>query len=267
MTLQLNSTGPTVEALQRALEAMGFDAGRFDGDFGPDTDAQVRRFQAAHGLRVDGIAGPATLAPLGLGPDEPAATLTDITAHVTVEMVSRMFPDTPASSIARNLPLVLAALSAAHLGDRAMVLMALGTIRAECAPFEPLVEGVSHWNTSGRSHDYDLYDGDRELGNGPAPDGADFRGRGFVQLTGRANYTFYGPAIGKPLVTDPGLAADPAIAAQLLAAFLARSEAKIRAALADNDLAEARRLVNGGSNGLDAFIDAYRRGSQEILDD
>jgi putative chitinase len=264
VTLQLGSTGPAVVALQHALEAMGFDVGPFDGDFGPDTEAQVTRFQAVHKLTVDGIAGPETLALLGLGADTPAPALVDITAKVTVEMVARMFPGTLIGNIDKNLPLVLSALSAAHLGDRPMVLMALGTIRAECAPFLPLVEGVSDWNT--RDRDFDLYDNDRELGNGPAPDGANFRGRGFVQLTGRDNYTLYSGVIGKPLVADPDLAADPTIAAQLLAAFLARSEVKIRAALADNDLGEARRLVNGGANGLDAFIDAYRRGLQEISD-
>jgi peptidoglycan L-alanyl-D-glutamate endopeptidase CwlK len=145
-----------------------------------------------------------------------------------------------------------------------MVLMALATIRAETASFEPIAEGVSHWNTSGKSHDFDLYDGRHDIGNGPAPDGAMFRGRGYVQITGRTNYTFYGALVGMPLAANPSLACDPATAAELLAAFLKAHEAKIRSALDANDLTTARRLVNGGTHGLAQFTDAYRRGVMAI---
>lgn len=57
--------GDDVKALQRALSAAGFPLGA-DGDFGPKTDAAVRAFQRAKGLRPDGKVGPATRARLGL---------------------------------------------------------------------------------------------------------------------------------------------------------------------------------------------------------
>ncbi len=47
-------------ALQRALAAAGFDLGPIDGDIGPRTKDAIRAFQRAHGLVVDGIAGPQT---------------------------------------------------------------------------------------------------------------------------------------------------------------------------------------------------------------
>ena len=53
--------GWDVAALQFLLNKRGFQPGGFDGGFGPNTENAVRRFQAAAHLRVDGIAGPATL--------------------------------------------------------------------------------------------------------------------------------------------------------------------------------------------------------------
>jgi peptidoglycan hydrolase-like protein with peptidoglycan-binding domain len=53
--------GWDVAALQFLLHERGFEPGGFDGGFGPNTENAVRRFQAAAHLRVDGIAGPATL--------------------------------------------------------------------------------------------------------------------------------------------------------------------------------------------------------------
>ena len=45
----------------------------------------------------------------------------------------------------------------------------------------------------------------KELGNTKVGDGATFHGRGFVQLTGRANYADWATRLGKPLVTNPDL--------------------------------------------------------------
>jgi hypothetical protein len=53
--------GEAVHNLQADLAALGFDPGPVDGRFGPSTDAAVRAFQSAGGLKVDGKVGPATL--------------------------------------------------------------------------------------------------------------------------------------------------------------------------------------------------------------
>jgi peptidoglycan L-alanyl-D-glutamate endopeptidase CwlK len=180
---------------------------------------------------------------------------------VTPHLIAPIFPVTPLANIAANLPFVLTALTAADLADNAMLLMALATIRAETECFLPLTEGVSRFNTSPGGRPFDLYDTRRDLGNQGAPDGASFRGRGFVQLTGRANYTLFARATGHDLVGNPALACEPAIAAELLARFLDNNEAAIRRALAAGDLAQARRLVNGGSNGLDRFTSAFQIGT------
>jgi N-acetylmuramoyl-L-alanine amidase len=62
--------GDDVRALQRRLNALGFDAGREDGILGRETDGAIRDFQRNVGQVADGIVGPDTVAALGrLRPD------------------------------------------------------------------------------------------------------------------------------------------------------------------------------------------------------
>src|SRR5262249_4748103 len=137
------------------------------------------------------------------------------------------------------------------------------TISVETSGFLPIGEFVSKFNTSPNSnHDFDLYDFKRELGNNAVGDGERYKGRGFVQLTGKANYIKFGGDIGVNLITDPDQANEPRTAAKLLAAFLRAQRARIENALDANDFAEARRAVNGGSHGLSAFTASYKIGER-----
>jgi putative chitinase len=185
---------------------------------------------------------------------------------ITVEIVTRMLPFARRANIAENLPLVLKALVGRQLTDKPMILMALSTIRAETGSFEPVSEGQSHFNTSPGGRPFDLYDSRADLGNLGPPDGERFKGRGFIQLTGRSNYALHGAAIGlgHQLIDEPDIANEPNIAARLLASFLKFHEDEIRAALAADNLREARRLVNGGGNGLPDFEAAYNTGQALI---
>jgi peptidoglycan L-alanyl-D-glutamate endopeptidase CwlK len=257
--LQEGASGPEVVQLQEMLKIRGFNPGRADGDFGPATRAAVMAFQKSEGLLADGIAGPRTQEALGLVAD---ASLPSAIPGVTVTVVSKMFPHTPVGNIRTNLPFVLDALVEAELVDKPMVLMALATIRAETEGFEPISEGRSKFNTSPDGPPFDLYDNRRDIGNLGRGDGEKFKGRGFIQLTGRANYQKYGSALGldTQLVDNPELANDPDIAAKLLASFLKDKERAIKEALVDNDLKAARKLVNGGSHGLDRFAEAFTIG-------
>jgi hypothetical protein len=72
-TLKFGSSGPDVEQLQQKLKELGHYTGAVDGRFGALTKNAVMNFQRARGLVVDGIAGPKTLAALGLG-SSPAPT-------------------------------------------------------------------------------------------------------------------------------------------------------------------------------------------------
>ncbi len=258
---KLNDSGPGVKRLQTALQGAGFNPGVIDGSFGPGTLAAVIGFQKSQELVPDGVAGVRTQAALGM---IKVTKLPDITASVTSEKVSKMFPGTFIGNIKTHLPNVLSALKAAGIGDRLMVLMALGTIRAETAQFAPISEGISGFNTSSNSHPFDLYDNREDLGNKGEPDGDRYKGRGFVQLTGRSNYRRIGKKIGVGLEANPDLANDSAIASQILAAFLQAVEIEVKTALADGDLGAARKLVNGGSHGLGEFETTYHLGEQQF---
>lgn len=262
LILKLGDSGAQVKQLQEKLKEAKFDPGTPDGVFGAGTEAAVKAFQKSEGLDPDGVAGPRTLTKLGVIP-APVA-LPDITASVKVADVVKMFPGAALGNIKTHLPDVLAALSAAKLGDRVMVLTALGTIRAETAGFVPISEFISVFNTSPNGHNFDLYDNRKDLGNQGRPDGDSFKGRGFVQLTGRSNYQRIGNQIGQDLVNKPELANDSKIASTILAAFLQGVEIDIRVALAVGDFASARKAVNGGSHGLTEFIQAYRTGEPLI---
>ena len=89
------------------------------------------------------------------------------------------------------------------------------------------------------------------LGNTEAGDGRRFKGRGPIQVTGRANYRRYGDLLGVDLIADPPKAADPAVAFRVAALFWARNGLN---ELADQGTADAfrqiTRRINGGFNGL-----------------
>ena len=270
--------------LQTALKQLGFDPRGVDGVFGAGTEAAVKDFQRSKGLTPDGLVGPGTMAALqanaavagadvsgattgaAVGGTTTTTTTTSTNCEVSVAQCAKMFPGVPSSNIATNLPFVLDAMRAAGLGDKNMVLMALATIRAETGNFTPLSEFKSRFNTAPGGAPFGLYDNRTDLGNQGPPDGSSFKGRGYIQLTGRANYKEHGAAIGmgNQLVTNPALANQPDIAAKLLASFLKSKEAKIRNALRQNDLKTARRLVNGGSHGLDVFTQAFNVGKTVI---
>jgi len=58
--LKPGDTGAQVKVLQRALVSLGFLTGKADGDYGPATEAAVKRFQTSVHIKADGIVGPAT---------------------------------------------------------------------------------------------------------------------------------------------------------------------------------------------------------------
>lgn len=188
----------------------------------------------------------------------------DENEDVPLEVVKQMFPGTPAKNIEKYYPFIMQAFKEYGMSDARLQLMAFATIRAETASFVPISESKSQYNTSPGGKPFDLYDNRASLGNRGAPDGERFKGRGFIQLTGRTNYTLYSQklGLGTQLVDNPELANDPLIAARLLVHFIKDRQSQIIAALEEGELAAARKLVNGGSHGLNAFSQAFETGAK-----
>ncbi|MEO1465794.1 MAG: peptidoglycan-binding protein, partial [Cyanobacteria bacterium J06633_1] len=251
--------------LQTKLRDRGFNPGTVDGIFGRDTKQALIAFQRSVGLSPDGIAGKNTWAALNAGEIKRSVA----TDSFTVDAVSQMFYDAPRHNIEKYLPAVLKSLEKQELGDRKMILMALSTIRAESASFAPISEFQSRYNTTPGKHAFNRYDFRADLGNSEVGDGAKYKGRGFIQLTGKANYHTYSKRLGMGdceasrrhrLLNNPDLANDASIAADILAYFLKDKEYLIRQDLADGNLRAARRRVNGGSHGLQQFTTAFNTG-------
>lgn len=92
------------------------------------------------------------------------------------------------------------------------------------------------------------YEGRKDLGNTKPGDGFRFKGRGPLQITGRANYRLYGQRLGIDLESNPELAATPEIGLRIALEFW---KANGLNALADKDDVQGiTRRINGGTNGL-----------------
>jgi predicted chitinase len=98
----------------------------------------------------------------------------------------------------------------------------------------------------------EAYEGRRDLGNTQPGDGRRFKGRGLIQLTGRANYREYGRAIGREadiLVHPELLETDPDLCVDVAGWFWAKRNLNT---LADaDDLTGITKRINGGLNGLE----------------
>jgi putative chitinase len=92
------------------------------------------------------------------------------------------------------------------------------------------------------------YEGRADLGNTQQGDGFKFRGRGLIQITGRANYAECGEALGIDLIGQPELLEQPEWAAKSAAWFWSTRGLNT---LADaGDFERITRRINGGLNGL-----------------
>lgn len=135
-----------------------------------------------------------------------------------------------------------------HLQDVRQIAYVLATVHHETAgTFEPIVE-------RGSRDYFKQYDvGTKKamrLGNDVVGDGYLYRGRGYVQITGKINYRHLGAVIGQPLLTNPELALNPDVAYKILSVGMRKGLFTGRGLdhyfnADDCDWVNARRIING----------------------
>ncbi len=150
----------------------------------------------------------------------------------------------PKDQVRENWPHIAKALDEAGIKDPNAIVAVLATVKTEVPNFAPIPEYASGAAYEGRS----------DLGNTQPGDGERFKGRGFIQLTGRANYREYGQKLGIDLESHPERALDPEVSAKILVEYF--KERGIPQQAAQGDWAGVRRAVNGGLNGYDTFLQA-----------
>lgn len=142
--------------------------------------------------------------------------------------------------------------------------------------------GLKYTREQGGDSYFNRYDGRNDLGNIYAGDGLRFKGRGLIQLTGRANYEKMSKKIGKDIVSNPMLVEEPDLATEVSTIFW---RDRVRDGLSLNQWADKfdlsqpiqdttnwtvheniTRAINGGTNGINDRANRLIQGQQIIED-
>ena len=237
------------------------------GNFGPKTEAAVKDFQSKNGLTADGIVGDGTWAKI-MGTSTPAPQpaapiapvgglkLDKLKGHIP-DAVIAMIPDT-AAKFQINTPLRLAhflaqcghesggfRLTQENLNYSAKGLMG---IFKKYFPTEAIANAYQRnpQKIANKVYSSRMGNGDEASG-----DGYKFRGRGYIQLTGKDNYTAFGKSIGEDICANPDKVASQY--ALLSAAWFFSKNGLHK--MADGGATDAvvtsiTKRVNGGTIGL-----------------
>ncbi len=146
-------------------------------------------------------------------------------------------------------PAILAELERLGMGDLFTQVAAAATVAVETGQFLPIPERgneayfIEHYWTNTKVR--------KRLGNLAVEDAVRFKGRGFIQISGRANYARYGGLLGMDLLGEPDRALEPEAAARILALYFQTHG--IPALAQARRWQEVRKAVNGGLNGWERF--------------
>jgi len=222
MLLKKGSTGEDVKKLQTRL---GITA---DGSFGPGTEAKVKEWQSLNGLTADGIVGDGTWGKLFAGtetktPEAPKTTAvpTVPTSNFKLDKLKGHVPD----SVIAQIPETAAKFNITNTLRLAHFLAQCGH---ESGGFKAVSENLNYSakglrTTFGKYFPTDalanVYQRNPEkiankvyssrMGNGDeaSGEGWKYRGRGYIQLTGKSNYSKFDGTVGDDIVGNPDLVA------------------------------------------------------------
>ena len=217
-TLRRGDEGPLVIKLQ---EKLGVEA---IGKFGPKTEAALKEWQAANGLSADGIAGPFTLSKLGIEalpqtaptpiaiPSNSGFKLEKLKGHIPDGVIAQI-PDTAARfGITNNLRLAHFLSQCGHEsgGWKAVRENLNYSAKGLMGIFKKYFPNATLANAYQRQPEKianRVYA--KRMGNGDenSGDGYKFRGRGYIQLTGKENYTRFDATVPENIIADPDLVA------------------------------------------------------------
>ena len=246
-------------------------------NFGPKTEAAVKEWQAKNGLTADGIVGPSTWAKI-MG--ESAATPTPIVSTpiasvggLKLEKLKGHIPDAVISmipAVAQKFQ-IDSALRLAHflaqcghesggfrLTKENLNYSAKG-LNGIFKKYFPTLESALPYERKPEKIANKVYGG--RMGNGPeaSGDGAKFCGRGYIQLTGKDNYTAFGKSIGEDVCANPQVVAEKY--ALLSAAWFFSKNGLHKMAdggASDTVVTSITKRVNGGTIGLPDRIKHFK---------
>lgn len=266
MLLKIGSTGEDVKKLQ---EKLGLKP---DGEFGKNTEAAVKKWQKANGLTDDGIVG-----------DKSWSKLFEITKIITEDKV--LTPNTLDISKLKG-----------HIPDSVMVQLPetikkfnitnnlrLSHFLSQCAHesgnFKAVSENLNYssdglkrifpkYFPGNLSESYArqpekiasrVYGGRMGNGDENTKEGYKFRGRGYIQLTGKNNYTKFSEFIGENCVSNPDLVANKYPLASAAFFFDVNKLWNIcDLGSSDEIVKKVTKRVNGGDNGLTDRIKHFK---------
>ena len=260
MLLKKGSKGSEVAVLQKFL---GLNP---DGDFGTNTEQAVKNWQAKNGLTPDGMVGDQTWSKMGLGAQAQPVTesavpassfkLEKLKGHIPDAVIAQI-PDT-AKKFNITTPLRLAHFLAQcghesggfkHINENLNYSAAglMGTFKK----YFPSLDLAKQYERKPEKIAARVYGG--RMGNGPEAtgEGFKFRGRGYIQLTGKDNYTQFAKFIGEDTVANPDLVASKYPLASAAFFFDSNKLWSICDRGADDATVTAvTKRVNGGTIGL-----------------
>ena len=264
MLLKKGDNNENVKLMQQKL---GIDPAVTN--FGPKTEAAVKAWQAAHGLDADGIVGDKTWAMImAEGQSVPAPIETPIpesTGGLKLEKLKGHIPD----AVIAMIPAVAqkfqidSALRLAHflaqcghesggfrLTKENLNYSAKG-LNGIFKKYFPTLQSALPYERKPEKIANKVYGG--RMGNGPeaSGDGAKFCGRGYIQLTGKDNYTAFGKSIGEDVCANPQVVAEKY--ALLSAAWFFSKNGLHKMAdggATDSVVTSITKRVNGGTIGL-----------------
>lgn len=208
-----------------------------DGRIGKNTIQRISDFETqAMGLpQSDGLIAP--------GDATIRALLAGLPEGPTKEKLSIVLPLSPAERIDHYFDPLKAGMTKYAITTPLQAAHFLAQVAHESASFLYTEEIASG----------DAYEGRKDLGNTQPGDGRRYKGRGLIQLTGRANYAAYSKACGVDYVAHPERIADDPLAAVDVACWFWVTHG-LPALAEQDDVKAVTKRINGGYNGLDDRI-------------